>query len=81
MARTLTYNEYGAPCVDPITKTAVAHDYRNSRGDKAVILHRNGQYEVHSAFYKCKGFKSLKTAAHELIDHSPIGCSDWEAVA
>lgn len=81
MARTIIYNEHGAPCTDPVTKTAVAYDFRNSRGDQAVVLHRDGQYEVHSPFYKCKGFSNLKTAAKELVDHSPVGCCDWEAVA
>ena len=81
MARKILYNEYGAPCTSPISKSATAYDYCNSRGDKAVILHRGGKYEVHSAFYKCKGFNSLNTARKELINHSPIGCSDWEEVA
>lgn len=80
MVRTIVYNEHGAPCTDPVARTAVAHDYRNSRGDRAVILRRGGKYEVHSDFYKCKGFNGLKTAEHELVGHSPIGCCDWEEV-
>ena len=79
MARTYTYFVAG-PFGTQSGRTCIAFDFRNSRGDEAVILHRNGGYDVSSAFFTATGFRTKKSAAHALIDNSPPGCCDWEEV-
>ena len=80
MTREYTYFVPG-PFGTQSGRTCIAFDYRNSRGDEAVILHRDGGYDVSSRQFEAKGFKSKKAAAHALIDHSAPGRCDWEEVA
>lgn len=89
MTRTYTYFVPG-PHGTQSARTGWAHDYENGRGDHAVVIYRKpelhevltspGSYDVSSAFFSARGFKSKKAAAHALIDHSPVGCCDWEEV-